>query len=99
MPEPAPAPAAGWAAAPADTSVIAALRQAQAPLPALHFDCGRDDPLLGPNRRLHDELTAVGIAHHYAEHEGGHDWSYWQRHLGDTLRFCGEALATRGSAA
>ena len=86
---------AGWAAAAADTSVVAALRQAQAPLPALRFDCGRDDALLEANRRLHGELTAAGIAHHYAEHEGGHDWAYWQRHLADTLRFFASTLPAR----
>ena len=90
---------AGWAAAPADCSVIASLRDAEAPLPALHFDCGLDDPLLEANRRLHAELQAAGIAHQYAEHEGGHDWAYWQRHLADALRFFGVALAARGTAA
>ena len=88
---------AGWAAAPAETSVIAALRQARAPLPALHFVCGREDPFLGANRRLHDELQAVGIAHRYAEHEGGHDWAFWTRHLEGTLRFFASTLPA-GSA-
>ena len=86
---------AGWAAAPADTSVISALRSARAPLPALHLDCGRDDPLIEANRRLHAELQAAGIAHRYAEHDGGHHWAYWARHLEDTLRFFGQALLNR----
>lgn len=89
---------AGWAGAPEDTSVIAALRSARAALPALHLDCGRDDPLLGANRRLHAELQAAGIAHHYVEHDGGHDWAYWARHLEDTLRFFGQALKHRTPA-
>ncbi|WP_088283781.1 alpha/beta hydrolase family protein [Ideonella sp. A 288] len=85
----------GWAAAPADTSVIASLREAEAPLPALRFDCGRDDPFIDGNRRLHVELQAAGIAHDYAEHDGGHGWAYWAQHLDDTLRFFGQALTTR----
>ncbi len=89
---------AGWAAAPADRSVIASLRDAEAPLPALHFHCGLGDPLLEANRRLHAELQATGIAHQYAEHEGGHDWAYWTRHLEDTLRFFGRALNERRTA-
>jgi putative tributyrin esterase len=89
---------AGWAAAPADSSVIASLRSAGAPLPALRFDCGRDDPFIAANRRLHADLLAAGIAHAYAEHDGGHGWDYWSRHLEDTLRFFGQALANRGPA-
>jgi putative tributyrin esterase len=84
---------AGWAAA--DDRVIDALRAGKAPLPALHFDCGRDDLLIDANRRLHAELQAAGIAHEYAEHDGGHDWAYWAQHLEDTLRFFGRMLETR----
>ncbi len=85
---------AGWAATPADASVAAALLGARAPLPALRFDCGRDDPFLEANRRLHAELQQARIAHHYAEHDGGHNWAYWSRHLEDTLRFFGQVLVT-----
>ncbi len=83
---------AHWAATPADASVAAALCNAAAPLPALRFDCGLDDPFLPANRRLHDELRQAGIAHVYAEHPGGHGWPYWARHLEDTLCFFGAAL-------
>ena len=85
----------GWAAAPAECSVIASLRSADAPLPALHFDCGRDDPFIAANRQLHAELQAAGIAHEYAEHDGGHGWAYWAQHLEDTLRFFGRTLTNR----
>lgn len=83
---------AGWAAAPADASVAAALCSATTSLPALRFDCGLEDPFLQANRRLHAELLQAGIEHQYAEHPGGHGWSYWARHLEDTLRFFGAAL-------
>lgn len=86
---------AGWAAAAHDTSVLAALRSARSPLPALRFDCGRDDPFAPANRQLHADLAAAGIAHEYAEHDGGHDWGYWARHLDDTLRFFGRVLRRR----
>jgi putative tributyrin esterase len=85
----------GWAAAPADRSVIASLRSADAPLSALRFDCGRDDPFIDANRQLHAELQAAGIAHEYAEHDGGHGWAYWAQHLEDTLRFFGRTLTNR----
>ena len=88
---------AGWARTPADHSVIASLRGASTPLPALRFDCGRDDPFIGANRQLHAELQAAGIAHEYAEHDGGHGWAYWAQHLEDTLRFFGQTLTNRSS--
>ena len=88
---------AGWAAAPADNSIIASLRGADAALPALRFDCGRDDPFIAANRELHAELQAAGIAHEYAEHEGGHGWDYWAQHLEDTLRFFATTLSARST--
>jgi putative tributyrin esterase len=83
---------AAWSTALADLSVLQALRAASAPLPLLRFDCGRDDPYITANRQLHAELQAAGIAHEFAEHEGGHSWDYWARHLEDTLRFFGAIL-------
>jgi len=83
---------ADWSAAPADRSVLAALIGAGAALPPIRFDCGRDDALFDANRALHNELVQAGIAHRYAENDGGHDWAYWSRHLADTLRFFGDVL-------
>ncbi|RVU43037.1 alpha/beta hydrolase [Rubrivivax rivuli] len=85
----------GWSSEPVDRRVIDALRSARGPLPALRFDCGRDDPFIGANRQLHTDLQAAGISHEYAEHDGSHGWGYWSRHLEDTLRFFGAALETR----
>jgi enterochelin esterase-like enzyme len=82
---------AGWSVAPTDLSVLQALVTAPAHLPALRFDCGRDDPYIDANRQLHADLQAAGIAHEYAEHEGGHNWAYWAQHLEETLRFFGAA--------
>ena len=92
-------PRAGWSAAPEDLSVFDALRRAGAALPPLRFDCGRDDPFIAANRRLHADLQAAGIAHSYAEHDGGHGWPYWARHLEDTLQFFGAVLASTPTGA
>jgi S-formylglutathione hydrolase FrmB len=86
-------PRIGWSDATGDTSVIEALRAARGALPPLRFDCGSEDPLIEANRTLHRELEAEGIAHHYEEFAGGHDWPYWSLHLQDTLRFFGAVLA------
>jgi enterochelin esterase-like enzyme len=82
---------AGWSGAPEDMTVLAALERAPA-LPPIRFDCGRDDPFIKGNRRLSAALRTRGIAHDYAEHEGGHDWPYWRRYLEDSLRFAARAL-------
>ena len=76
--------------------VFAALAAPGDPLPPLRFDCGREDPFIAANRELHAALDGAGIKHEYAEHDGGHDWDYWSRHVEDTLRFFGAVL--RGNA-
>ena len=56
-------------------------------LPALRLDCGTEDSLLSANRRLHNALDDAEIDHQYFEYKGGHEWSYWAKHIGDSLRF------------
>lgn len=55
------------------------------------LDCGTDDDLLDQNRRMHDHLDTLGVAHGYAEHPGGHTWEYWAEHLEDHVRFHNQA--------
>jgi enterochelin esterase-like enzyme len=72
---------------PADGSVLASMLRNKDRLPPIRFDCGRDDLLIEPNRALHQALRQVNIPHVYEEFEGGHEWSYWEAHLTDTLIF------------
>ena len=74
-------------APPDELSALFWIRRHRATLPALRFDCGVDDNLLGPNRRLHRALEADGIPHTYQEFAGRHHWTYWQQHVSRTLRF------------
>jgi putative tributyrin esterase len=83
---------AGWSAESADLTVLEALAGAKSPVPPIRFDCGVADSYLEPNRALHRELDKRGIAHVYAEAEGGHDWDYWSREVEQTLRFFGKVL-------
>lgn len=76
----------------ADASVLDAMLAAGASLPPLRFDCGREDQLIEENRALHRALLAHGIAHVYEEFPGGHEWSYWEAHVEDTLRFFAQTL-------
>lgn len=61
-------------------------------LPPVRFDCGIDDPLVGYNRALHLKLGEFGVDHIYEEFPGAHEWSYWQRHISDTLLFFARQL-------
>lgn len=81
-----------WSTALADLSVLAALTGCTGMLPPLRIDCGLDDPYLEANRLLHAALQRAGIAHHYAEGAGGHDWRYWSTTLEHVMRFFGRVL-------
>ena len=52
---------------------------------AIYFDVGLSDGELADNRRLHQVLDSLGVAHTYREFPGGHTWTYWHRHLHDSL--------------
>ena len=56
-------------------------------LPPFRFDCGKEDLLIEYNRKLHKELVEANIDHVYEEFEGEHEWSYWKKHIEDTLLF------------
>jgi putative tributyrin esterase len=81
-----------------DTDILYWIRRNRAILPPMRFDCGTEDALIGSNRELHAALTREKIAHVYEEHPGGHDWSYWQEHVGSTLRFFSRLATGSGRA-
>lgn len=81
-----------FGAPPEDHSVLQTMLRQRGKLPPLRFDCGTQDPLLEINRQLHRDLDAHGIAHHYEEFDGGHDWNYWTARAEDSLLFFGKLL-------
>jgi len=42
-------------------------------LRAIHFSCGTEDKLLGPNRLMRDVLTKLGLKFTYEEYPGAHN--------------------------
>ncbi len=60
--------------------------------PALRLDCGTDDFLLEQNRTFHHHLESLHIPHEYQEYPGGHDWSYWDRHVQEAIAFHARCL-------
>lgn len=55
--------------------------------PALYLTCGTEDGLFAGNERFHEHLTAVGIDHTFHTEPGDHEWSLWDRHIDQFLRF------------
>jgi len=64
-------------------------------LPALRIDCGLDDFLLQDNRRFHQHLEKLGIAHEYAEHPDEHNWEYWDLHVQEAIAFFARVLGIK----
>ncbi|MCC6317042.1 MAG: prolyl oligopeptidase family serine peptidase [Gemmatimonadaceae bacterium] len=62
-------------------------------MPAIMFDIGTDDGLLGQNRAFRWELQRLGVPHTYAEWPGKHDWAYWTQHAVESLRFITSHIA------
>lgn len=71
----------------ADEDLLETILKYRHQLPPLRFDCGTDDLLIEYNRKLHQSLIAAGIKHSYKENPGEHEWPYWEKHIGDSLRF------------
>lgn len=70
-----------------DECVFETIKKYRYTLPALRFDCGTDDLLISHNRQLHRKLEKEGILHTYLEFPGGHEWTYWAKHIIGTLQF------------
>lgn len=81
----------GYDVADEDRVVLDAILANRDHLPAVHFDCGETDPLIEPNRALHAALDDAGVAHSYVEYPGGHEWPYWESHIGAALQFVARA--------
>lgn len=60
--------------------------------PPIRFDCGKDDLLIDYNRQLHIQMQEYGIPHIYEEYEGRHEWDYWAKHIGHSLKFFASML-------
>ena len=72
-----------------ENSVLGIAIKNRGKLPKIRFDCGTEDPLLEHNRLLDQQFTANKIDHIYKEFSGGHEWTYWNRHIKESLRFFG----------
>ena len=67
--------------------LISNLQRGRAVIPRMRLVCGTEDGLIVHQRDFHAHLEKLGIDHEYAEHPGGHDWRFWDLHLGAALTF------------
>jgi len=54
-------------------------------LPQIYMACGTDDDFLEQNRLYHKIFKENNVPHDYIEDSGGHDWIYWDKHIGKAL--------------
>jgi S-formylglutathione hydrolase FrmB len=54
---------------------------------AIIFDCGVDDQFYNDNKKLHEKMVQLKIAHDYSERPGGHTWNYWANSIKYQLLF------------
>lgn len=73
-------------------NVLDLFRQHRSTLPPIRFDCGTSDLLIQHNRRLHQQMLQEGLVHEYEEYPGGHEWAYWEAHIGKSLAFFARQL-------
>lgn len=75
-----------------DKNPAVALRELQervnadkAAYPKVYMACGTEDGLLGVNRSFLDKLEDAGVEVVYKEETGGHEWSFWDRHIRNAI--------------
>ncbi len=61
--------------------------------PNIYFDCGRQDFLYEDNQSFDALLHKNCIPHTYNRFDGAHEWSYWDIHIQDALKFHASAMA------
>ena len=59
-------------------------------MPKLYIACGEQDALLPLSQELHEDWDKLGIEHRYEEHEGNHEWAFWEWGLGRILEYLNE---------
>ncbi|HEU4631129.1 MAG TPA: alpha/beta hydrolase family protein [Gemmatimonadaceae bacterium] len=81
-----------WQARDPATLLRRLLARSPATVPALYLDVGRDDPLAHQTRDFERTLRSLEVPHTYVTGPGGHDWGYWRRQVGESLRWLAERL-------
>ncbi|GAB5379505.1 MAG: alpha/beta hydrolase family protein [Aliiglaciecola sp.] len=70
-----------------EASILYWAKKHKTSLPPIRLDCGKSDILFNANLNLIRAFEEADIPHVFETFDGEHEWSYWQHHLGDSLRF------------
>ena len=74
-------------------TLLAGMRTAGKPVPALYADVATEDEVLHQNRLFRAAMVANGITLNYFESKGAHSWTYYRAHLPFGLQFLANHLA------
>ncbi len=55
------------------------------PRPRVYCSCGNQDPMVEANRQMAEKMRGIGLDVTWQEHEGGHDWDFWNAALPGAL--------------
>ena len=55
--------------------------------PKIYMACGRDDELIGVNRKFKGYLENAGFDLVYKEDVGSHNWDFWNKYIQDVLEW------------
>ena len=70
-----------------DPEALALKAKESGTLPRLFLSCGSEDFLIAPNRAFEAFLTKNEIEHHYEEHPGEHNWTFWNSVIEPGVRY------------
>lgn len=56
------------------------------PLPEVFLSCGEQDPLRPLSVGLNEALIRMNIPHTYKEHQGSHEWAFWEWSLNEFMK-------------
>lgn len=59
-------------------SMLNVVENIPSPPLALIIDCGVSDIFINGNRKFHQKLLDLKVAHEYIERKGQHNWEYWK---------------------
>ena len=57
------------------------------PKPRLYQACGTEDFLYEDNQRFREWIKDTGFTHVYEEGPGGHEWSFWDKHIKKAIEY------------
>lgn len=74
---------------------VRSLKRTNTAIPRIFLSVGKSDFTLKANRDFRRFLAQESVSAHYEEHEGGHDWYYWDTHIKTAMEWMLSSEDTR----